>query len=129
MRALRPSDYPFPPAVGNGGAGRAVQPGGGGAESSSTHTPYGVRLPSRDEVAAVAGASKGLMRSTAFAARLGVHGRTVRRCFERGGLPGAKEHGPRILLVPTRLVRVAETWGLKNLELMARTGRLPGGAA
>jgi hypothetical protein len=65
-----------------------------------------------------------MMRSPQFARRLGVHPRTVRRCFARKGLPGAVEHGPRLLLIPVRLLRLAEAYGLRWVETEARAGRL-----
>lgn len=84
-----------------------------------------IKSPSRAEVLAVAGKVNGTVRSTVMAERLGVHARTIRRCFQRGGLPGAKEHGERILEVPTRLLRLAEAYGLRRVEIMARNGQLP----
>ena len=62
------------------------------------------------------------MRHSAFAARLGIHPRTIRRQFQRGGLPGAVEHGERILLIPAHLVRLAETYGLRGVERLALAG-------
>lgn len=84
-----------------------------------------VKGPTRADVFAVAGRASGMVRSTEFAAHLGVHPRTIRRCYERQGLPGAKEHGPRILKIPARLLRLAEAYGLRWVESEARAGRLP----
>ena len=83
-----------------------------------------MNLPTRAEIEAVAGQTRGMVRCTVFARKLGIHPRTVHRCFARGGLPGAREHGPRILEVPMRLLRLAEAYGLRQVELMAKTGRL-----
>lgn len=81
-------------------------------------------LPTPDDIHAVTGTRRGEMTSTAFAKALGIHPRTVRRLYARGGLPGAKEHGERILLVPTHLLRLATAYGLRQVERMARAGLL-----
>lgn len=81
-------------------------------------------LPAVSELERVAGPAQGEMRHTAMAAKLGVHPRTLRRQFLRGGLPGAKEHGERILVVPTRLFRLAQAYGLRGVERMATSGLL-----
>lgn len=81
--------------------------------------------PDRAQVLAVAGRSSGTIRSTVFAAKLGVHPRTIRRAYEKNGLPGAKEHGERILEIPTRLLRLAEAYGLRWVISEAMAGRLP----
>jgi hypothetical protein len=81
--------------------------------------------PTRAELLAVAGKKGGYIRSTAFAEKMRVHPRTIRRCFARGGLPGAKEQGERILDIPTRLLRLAEAYGLRQVERMARAGQIP----
>ena len=57
-----------------------------------------------------------------MARQLGIHPKTIRRQYLRGGLPGAKEHGPRILMVPISLVRLAKIYGLRGVEQMARVG-------
>lgn len=80
--------------------------------------------PPRLDVLMIAGKRSGSIRSPEFARRLGVHPRTIRRCFERGGLPGAKEHGQRILEIPLRLLRLAEAYGLRGVERMAKQGQL-----
>jgi hypothetical protein len=80
--------------------------------------------PTRADVLAVAGKARGMVRSTVMAERLGVHARTIRRCFQRGGLPGAKEHGERILEIPAQLLRLAEAYGLRTVEAMAKAGKL-----
>jgi hypothetical protein len=83
-------------------------------------------LPSPHRIAEVGGPTCHDMRHTVMARRLGIHPKTIRRQFARGGLPGAKEHGPRILMVPTSLVRLAETYGLRGVERMARAGLIAG---
>lgn len=94
------------------------------AEMTDVIRPATMMLPSRDQIAAIAGRTAGEIRSTAMARKLGVHGRTIRRMYERGVLPGAKEHGERILVVPTHLLRLAEAYGLRGVERMARAGLL-----
>lgn len=84
----------------------------------------GREFPSHKEVQLVIGRRSGEMRHTAMARELGVHPRTIRRQFCRGGLPGAKEHGERILVVPTHLFRLAQAYGLRSVERMARAGML-----
>lgn len=64
----------------------------------------------------------GEIRSPKFAARFGVCTRTIRKMYARGALPGAKEHGERILVIPAHLARVAEAYGLRGLERMAKAG-------
>jgi hypothetical protein len=64
------------------------------------------------------------IRSTEMARLLGVHPRTIRRAYKRGALPGAKEHGPRILMIPHRLVIMACTYGLRVVEYRARAGMI-----
>jgi transposase-like protein len=76
------------------------------------------------DIAAVGGSGEGEMRHTELAAKLGIHPRTLRRQFARGGLPGAVEHGERILMVPTRLLRLARAYGLRGVERMANAGLL-----
>jgi len=83
---------------------------------------FAAGLPNPSEVARIAGSEKGEIRHTVLAARLGVHPRTIRRQFARGGLPGAKEHGQRILIVPASLVRLAHAYGLRGVERMAAAG-------
>lgn len=82
------------------------------------------RLPRLDEITAVAGPRKRMMRHTAFARELGIHPRTERRAFNRGALPGAVEHGERILMVPAHLFRLACAYGLRGVERMAKAGLL-----
>jgi len=78
--------------------------------------------PSLREIDAIAGRRSGKVRSPVMARKLGVHPRTIRRCYLRGGLPGAREHGPRILEVPVHLVRLAEAYGLHGVEQLAKAG-------
>jgi hypothetical protein len=65
-----------------------------------------------------------MIRSTVFADKLGVHPRTIRRAFEKNLLPGAKEHGERILEIPARLLRLAEAYGFQWVKRQAKAGRL-----
>ena len=82
----------------------------------------GRELPSPTEIDAVCGKRSGMMRATAFAREMGVHPRTVRRQWARGGLPGCREDGPHLLKVPTHLLRLAHAYGLRGIERMARAG-------
>ena len=81
-------------------------------------------LPSPSRIIAVGGATCHVMRHTAMARRLGIHPKTIRRQFARGCLPGTVEHGPRLLMVPMHLIRLAEKYGLRGVEQMARAGLL-----
>lgn len=81
-------------------------------------------IPFASEVERVAGPAAGDVRHTVLAKKLGVHPRTIRRQYLRGGLPGAKEHGARILVVPARLIRLAQAYGLRGIERMATAGLL-----
>ena len=83
------------------------------------------KLPPAHQVQLVMGSGRGTLRAGEFAARLGVCGRTVRRMYERGELPGALEHGPKILVIPTALLRLAQAYGLRRVALMARAGLIP----
>lgn len=80
--------------------------------------------PSAEELQTVIGKRGGDMRSTDFARRLGIHPRTVRRMYARRELPGAREHGERILLVPAHLLRLALAYGLRHVGRLARLGQL-----
>lgn len=75
-------------------------------------------------IAAVMARRGGEIRHTEFARRLGIHPRTVKRLWLRGGLPGAKQHSERILVVPVHLLRLAETFGLRQVEVMAKAGTI-----
>jgi hypothetical protein len=79
-----------------------------------------------EDVASIAGPTAGLMRASAFAAKVGVSPRTVRRMYARGALPGAREDGPHLLKVPVHLLRLATVYGLRGVERMAAAGLLPG---
>jgi len=79
-------------------------------------------LPTPAEIAAVAGNTTSEIRHTEFARRLGLSPRLVREQYKRGGLPGAKEHSAYILMVPTALLRLARTHGLRRVERMHRAG-------
>jgi len=86
---------------------------------------YAPTLPPPEQVKAVVGRGKAEIRHTEFARELGLHPRTVRRQFVRGGLPGAKEHSERVLMVPMHLLRLAKVWGLRQVERMAQAGLIP----
>jgi len=79
-------------------------------------------LPTPQEIDLVMGRRGGEMRSARLAREIGVHPRTVRRQFERGGLPGAKEHGARILTIPMYLYRLITAYGMRGVERMAKAG-------
>lgn len=80
--------------------------------------------PTRADLLSVAGRKGGMIRHTDFARRLGVRPQIIRLCYKRGGLPGALEHSAYILMVPTHLLRLAEAYGLRRVEHMAKTGEL-----
>ena len=63
------------------------------------------------------------IKSHAFARQLGVHPKTIRRMWSRGDLPGIL-HGPRTLLIPRLICRLARTYGLIGVARMIRQGRL-----
>lgn len=81
-------------------------------------------FPSREDALRAMGQRGGEMRHTAVAKRLGVSTRILRASYRRGGLPGAKEHSPYILMIPVKLVRLAEAYGLSVVERMAKAGML-----
>ena len=81
-------------------------------------------LPDAEQIQAVAGQRTGDMRHTEFARRIGIAPRTLKRQWLRGGLPGAKQHTKNILVVPVRLLRLAEAYGLRQVERMAQAGLL-----
>lgn len=66
----------------------------------------------------------GNIKHSDFARRLGIHPRTVKRQWLRGGLPGAVQHSTHILMVPAHLLRVAQAYGLAQVERMAKAGLL-----
>lgn len=84
----------------------------------------GRELPTPAQIEAVSGRRAGWMLSPEFAKHLGVHPVTIRRQWARGGLPGCREDGPRLLRVPTRLLRLAHAYGLRGVERMAKAGLL-----
>jgi hypothetical protein len=86
--------------------------------------PPSAVLPPTEQVQAVIGRRSGEMRHTEFARTLGLTPRQVRDCWKRGGLPGAKEHSAYILVVPRYLLRLAQTYGLRQVERMAKAGLL-----
>lgn len=69
------------------------------------------------------------MRHTVFARVLGIHPRSVRRAFVRGALPGALNHGERILVVPAFLLPLCASHGLRHMARLAQAGLLPFDAA
>jgi hypothetical protein len=81
-----------------------------------------LRDPSLQEINTVIGRRGGEMRHTEFARRLGLSSRQVRSCFMRGGLPGAKQHTANIIVVPVHLLRLAQAYGLRQVERMAQAG-------
>lgn len=79
-------------------------------------------LPSVEQIQIVCGRRGGFIKSTVLARKIGVSGRTIRRAFDRGDLPGAKEHGERILLVPEHVHRLIIAYGLRGVGRMAKAG-------
>lgn len=94
------------------------------AQAASVSQARDLSFPPRIEVLQVAGNRNGKIRHTDFARRLGVRPNLVRQVYKRGGLPGAIEHSAYILMVPQRLLRLAETYGLRRVEQMAKAGEL-----
>lgn len=97
---------------------------GGTSLRKAAKKSVGAPAPLRVEVLEVAGSSGGKMRHTAFAKKLGIRPNLVRQVYKRGGLPGSIEHSAYILMVPTRLLRLAEAYGLRQVEIMAKAGQL-----
>lgn len=64
------------------------------------------------------------MRHTEFAQELGISQRLVRAAFNRGELPGAKEHSAYILMVPAELLRLAKIYGLRQVGRLAKAGKI-----
>ena len=93
-------------------------------ELSTTPALLAPALPAPAQIAAVMARRGGDIRHTEFARRLGIHPRTVKRQWLRGGLPGAKQHSERILVVPVHLLRLAEAFGLRQVEQMAKAGTI-----
>lgn len=83
-----------------------------------------VTLPDPVQVQSVAGLGRGEIRHSKMAKALGVSTTMIRAQYRRGGLPGAKEHSANILVVPVRLLRLAEAYGLRGVERMAKAGML-----
>lgn len=81
-----------------------------------------MNTPTVQQITAVMGRQSGTMRHTEFARRLGLKPRQVRDIYKRGGLPGAKEHSAYILVIPIALLRLAEAYGLRGVERMAKAG-------
>jgi len=98
-----------------------ANPAGSEARRWPVVTPY---MPTHADVTAVMTGSRGYIRSPEMARRLGVSTRTMRRAFARGELPGAVEHGQRILMVPRHLLRLAEAYGLRGLARIIKAGLL-----
>lgn len=96
------------------------------ASGDDARAASAVRDIAPEDIAAVAGNTRGLVRASVFAQKVGVSPRTVRRMYARGALPGAREDGPRLLKVPAHLLRLAAAYGLRHVERMARAGKLPG---
>lgn len=96
----------------------SVSPGGRRTYCSPTG------FPSREELAAVVTKRHAKIRHTEMAERLGVNSRLIRRAFMRGALPGAIEHSANIIMVPLHLLRLAEAYGLRQVERMAKAGML-----
>lgn len=94
-----------------------------GTPNIERRTPN-TQVPSAEEVAAVIGKRSGEMRHTEFARELGISPRIVREQYKRGGLPGTKEHSAYILIVPTHLLRLARTYGLRQVERLAKAGMI-----
>lgn len=88
------------------------------------HCAAGPALPTREQVAAVLTQRNTKIRHTEMAQRLGVDTRLIRRAFIRGALPGAIEHSHNIIMVPLHLLRLAEAYGLRQVERMAQAGLL-----
>lgn len=82
----------------------------------------GRELPQQETVQEIAGHAKGRISHFVFARKLGIPPKIVRSQFKRGGLPGAVQHSSHWIMVPTSLLRLAEAYGLKQVERMAAAG-------
>lgn len=80
--------------------------------------------PTVAQLDAIIARKGGNIKHSDFARRLGIHPRTVKRQWLRGGLPGAVQHSTHILMVPAHLLRVAQAYGLAQVERMAKAGLL-----
>lgn len=92
------------------------------AAAACTASSHLERTPDAAQIQIVCGRRGGEIRSTKLAREIGVHPRTIRRAFERGELPGCKEHGERILMVPMHIYRLIMAYGLRGVGRMARVG-------
>jgi hypothetical protein len=92
---------------------------------STVPSEFGERpLPTAEEIARVAGSSRSVLKHREFAKRLGAPTARVRAQFERGGLPGARRVSAGVVMVPRRLLRLAQAYGLPQVERMAGAGLL-----
>lgn len=94
------------------------------AADACTASSHLERTPDAEQVRIVCGRRGGEIKSTKLAREIGVHPRTIRRAFERGELPGCKEHGPRILMVPMHIYRLIMAYGLRGVGRMAKAGQI-----
>lgn len=62
------------------------------------------------------------IKSAALARELGLCGKTIRRAYAAGELPGI-EHGPKTLIIPHKVARAVRTYGLLGVRAMMRSGR------
>lgn len=79
-------------------------------------------VPPTTEIEMVMGRKGHFLSPRQFAEKLGISSRTVRRAFNEGGLPGAKEHGPKTLRIPSATLRLAEAYGLQRVVRWAKAG-------
>lgn len=91
------------------------------ATTSPTSEPP---LPPAEQVRAFTACRSGKIKHAEMARRLGLRPEIVRQAYKRGGLPGAVEHSAYILMVPLHLLRLAEAYGLRQVERMAKAGLL-----
>lgn len=92
------------------------------ADATAASLDRELRVPPADEIRMVMGRKGGALSPREFADRIGVSARTVRRAYADGGLPGAKEHGPKLLKIPASTLRLAEAYGLRQLVRMTKAG-------
>lgn len=68
------------------------------------------------------GSRRGKIRHLDSARRLGVPALLVRAVVKRRGLPGALQHSCHWTMIPPHLLRLAEAYGLRRVEMMAKAG-------
>ena len=92
------------------------------ADATAASLTREIGLPPVDEIRMVMGRKGGALSPREFADHLGISARTVRRAYADGGLPGATEHGPKLLKIPASTLRLAQAYGLRQLVRITKAG-------